>query len=99
MIRRLVVFKMKDEEGVVVRNANASGLVDRFLALKKSLPFLVDLQCGVNVNPDGDHQVGLTVVYRSWDDIDAYTVHPDHVVVKEYVQRTVASRTIVDFIV
>ncbi len=98
MIRRIVVFKMSaSREGSPAENA--ARLVSMFRGLRGALPFLVDLQCGLNVNPDGDHQVGLSVVYRDDADIVSYTNHPEHLKVKAFVQDAVESRTIVDFAV
>lgn len=99
MIRRVVVFKMKNGAGAATATENAARLVVLFRELKGYLPFLVDLQCGINENAEGDHQVGLTVVYRDSADMEAYTNHPKHVIVKDFVQKTVDSRTIVDFCV
>ncbi len=100
MIRRIVVFKMKEgAPGGASAAENAARLVVLFRGLKKHLDFLPDLQCGPNLNADGDHQVGLTVVYRDAADIEAYTNHPEHLKVKEFVVKTVESRTIVDFTV
>ncbi len=97
MIRRIVVFKMKDFADGRTGAENARMLAGMFNDLKEKLAFLESIQAGVNLNAASDHHMGLTVVYRREADIDLYTNHPDHVVVKDFVGKVIESRIIVDY--
>jgi len=99
MIRRIVVFKMKDFAEGCKGAENALKLAGMFNALKEKLPFLASIRAGVNVNGASDYHMGLMVEYRTEADIDLYTNHPDHVVVKDFVGKVIETRTIVDYVI
>ncbi len=99
MIRRIVVFKMKEEANGKTAQENAEILAGKFNALKEKLDFLVDIKAGVSVNDICGYHLGLTVEYATEEDIERYTVHPEHCLVKDFVGEIIETRTIVDYIV
>jgi len=99
MIRRIVVFKMKDFAEGRKGAENALKLAGMFNALGERLPFLASIRAGANVNGASDYHMGLTVEYRTEADIDLYTNHPDHLAVKDFVGKVIETRTIVDYVI
>lgn len=99
MIRRIVVFQMKDEANGKTAFENAEILAAKFNNLKDKLDFLIDIKAGVCVNDICGYHMGLTVDYANKEDIDKYTVHPEHELVKSFVGEVINTRTIVDYIV
>ncbi len=99
MIRRIVVFKMKDFADNYSGVENALRLAEKFNSLKEKISFLESIRAGININTASDYHMGLMVEYRTAADIDLYTNHPDHVAVKEFVGKVIESRTIVDYTV
>lgn len=100
MIRRIVVFKMKEEALGASAWENAEKLAGMFNNLKNHLDFLVDIKAGVCAKDTYEicgYNMGLTVTYACKEDIEKYTVHPEHQKVKNFVGEIIETRTMVDY--
>lgn len=76
-LRHVVMFKFKDSS----QPADVKRIEDAFVALKKTIAQIRDLEWGTNNSPENLNQ-GLThcflVTFRSEKDRDEYLVHPEH---------------------
>ncbi len=76
-LRHVVLFGFKPDAS----QAQIAEVVDRFRALKDAVPGVEDLECGVNVSPEGlgqGHTHCFTLTFSSEGARDAYLPHPRH---------------------
>ena len=57
--------------------------------------------CPVGINipnaKNTDHDICLICTFRTWEDLDAYATHPEHVKVAQYIGKCKAARSAVDY--
>ena len=78
VLRHVVLFKFKED----ATEAQIKEIEDKFMALPKSIPVILDFEWGINDSPEDFHQ-GFTHCYllsfKSENDRDkVYTVHSEH---------------------
>ena len=98
MITHLVFFKMLPHADGASGEENARTLVRMLRELPARIPELVELQAGGDFSgTPASWDVGLLTRFASTADLEAYRVHPAHMQVVDFVQRTTAERAVVDF--
>lgn len=98
MITHLVFFNMLPEAEGAAGGDNARKLVRMLKALPEKIPELVELEAGPDFSgTPASYDVGLMTRFRSREDLETYRVHPEHRKVVEFVQKTTATRAVVDF--
>lgn len=99
MIRHVVMFKFKEEAEGRTKAENlalAKGMLE-------ALPAKIDWMrtSAVNINsPDADqtnYDLCLICDFDSWEDLNAYIVHPDHKAVGAFMRPVRLDRACVDF--
>ncbi|MDO5294640.1 MAG: Dabb family protein [bacterium] len=99
MVRHIVMFEfLKEAEGKTATQ-NAVIAKDKLLALKEKIGFIRRLEVGIN---DGEadetnYTLCLTADFDSFDDLDTYAVHPEHLEVAAFIGRVRLSRACVDY--
>ena len=60
---------------------------------------LVDETVGINIPnaKNTDHDICLTCTFRTWEDLDAYATHPEHIKVAQYIGKCKSARSAVDY--
>lgn len=97
MISHVVMWKLAGSDA-----AEKAAAADKILAALRSLegkiPGLVKLEVGSN-KPQTPTSWDLVLLTRhaSWEDLEAYRVHPDHLKVAEIVGKNTVDRAVVDF--
>jgi hypothetical protein len=78
---------------------NANRIMDELKALEGRIPQIRRLDVGHNVVPsDRAYDIGLTVVFDTLEDMEAYQVHPDHqYVLTEVVRPLISGSAAVDY--
>jgi hypothetical protein len=98
MITHLVFFKMLPEADGATGTENAAKLTGMLRALPGRIPELLELRAGTDVSgTPASWDVGLFTRFATEADLEAYRVHPAHMEVVNFVQRTTAERAVVDF--
>jgi hypothetical protein len=98
MIKHIVAFKLKEIAEGKSKSENAAIIKEKLLSLK-NLPMLKKLEVELN-SPKADatnYEVVLITEFKTFDDLNAYQVHPDHKKVGEYIGKVRESRACIDF--
>ncbi|MDF2632840.1 MAG: Stress responsive alpha-beta barrel protein, partial [Caproiciproducens sp.] len=78
------------------KQENAQILKQKLEALEGIVDGFLKLEVGINFNPDG-FDVCLYSEFSSKEALNAYQVHPEHVLVKEYVPIITCDRAVADY--
>ena len=99
MIKHVVFFRLLDEAEGKTKLENAQIIRDGLLALRDKIDVLVDETVGINIPnaKNTDHDICLTCTFKTWEDLDAYATHPEHVKVAQYIGKCKAARSAVDY--
>ncbi|MBE9504490.1 MAG: Dabb family protein [Proteobacteria bacterium] len=94
MIRHIVLFKFKedvDEERRTILISALNGLRDKISLVK-------ELEVGVDIgNKHNSYDIVLNSLFNTFDDVEAYAVHPEHLKVVDLVKEMCQSSVKVDF--
>jgi len=95
MVKHIVIWKLKHENC----EENKQTFKKMLVGLDGRVPSLVDIEVGLkgDSSPENNHDVVLVTSFKSWDDLDAYQVHPEHLEVVEFAKMVVDSRSAVDY--
>jgi Stress responsive A/B Barrel Domain len=98
MIKHIVLFKLKEFENedqkAVVRNKIKQAL----LALKEKIEVLKYIEVGQNYELiTSSHDICLITHFETFDDLDIYRIHPEHLNVVELIKTNTISRAVIDF--
>jgi len=80
MIQHIVMFKLRKLGSEDKKQAILQQLKAKLEALPDTIDFIRSLRVGINVrNLPTAYDLVLTATFDSLDDVERYTVHPDHV--------------------
>lgn len=98
MITHLVFFTMLPEAEGSSGAENAVKLVTLLQGLPPNIPEIRELEAGLDFSKSpASYDVGLLTKFASKADLETYRVHPEHQKVVAFVQKTTASRAVVDY--
>lgn len=95
MVKHIVSFKFKGEEGV--RREYAKKFKEALMALPAVIPCLESMEVGINENPAETWDLVLTAVVPTMADVDVYAKHPAHVAAAGIIAPVKDSRACVDY--
>lgn len=98
MIKHIVLFKLREFENedhkAVVRNKIKQAL----LALKDKIEVLKYIEVGLNYElMSSSHDICLITHFETFNDLEVYRVHPEHLKVVELIKANTSSRAVIDF--
>ncbi len=98
MITHIVQWKVKDQAA----DLDKTGILEKIKCLLEELPAeiseIISLQAGINEKPtEAASDIVLLSTFASWQDLEAYQIHPSHVAVGAYLKTVVTERRVVDF--
>ena len=98
MINHVVLFKLKEFESedqkAVVRNKIKQAL----LALKEKIEVLRYIEVGQNYELiTASHDICLITHFETFDDLEVYRVHPEHLKIVELIKTNTIGRAVIDF--
>ena len=98
MVKHIVFWKLKEEAAGAGARENAERLRKMLLALRSSIPQIVEMEVGFNFNPsEAAFDVALYTVFESRGALEAYQNHPEHLKVAEFVREIRSERAVVDY--
>lgn len=98
MIKHIVFWKLKDEALGQGKAANLSQMKTLLESLVSKVPGILALEVGTNVYAgDMCADVSLYTEFASLADLDAYQVHPEHLLVVDFVKQVVCERRVMDY--
>jgi hypothetical protein len=94
MITHIVFFKFLEPT-----IANIAATRDKLMAMSDEIPFIVQIEVGVDIVRSGrSYDLALVTRFNSLDDLNSYQVHPFHaVVVVPHVKSVCSSIVAVDY--
>ena len=99
MVKHIVFFRLLDEAEGHTKLENAQIIKDGLLSLREKVDVLVSEEVGINI-PNAkktDYDICLICEFRSWEDVDTYQNHPEHLKVAGYIAKCRSARAAVDY--
>ncbi len=94
MIRHIVFFKFKSETTEEEKNK----LINELKTLKDKISLVKRLEVGTDVGrKPNSFDLALNTDFNSWEDVESYAVHPDHVKVVEFIKQVCENTCKVDY--
>lgn len=99
MLVHIVMWQFRDGAEGRTRAENCAYIKSRLEELPAVIPFIRKFEIGINAFP-GEMAADMVLVseFDSKADLDAYTVHPAHKEVSEYVAKVRSSRFVTDYL-
>ena len=97
MVKHVVLFKLKEFPSEEEKARKINQIKLGLLNLKTIIKELQSIEVGINENHREQYDIALTTTHLSMADLQAYAVHPDHLVVSKIVREAMESRACVDF--
>ena len=99
MIKHVVFFRLADQAEGKSKQENAQIIKQGLLSLLDKVPVLRSEQVGINI-PNAkktDYDICLECEFDSWEDVDTYQNHPEHLKVAGYIAKCRTARAAVDY--
>lgn len=99
MIHHIVFFRLLDEAEGHTKLENAQIIRDGLMSLLNKVDVLVSEEVGINI-PNAkktDYDICLHCTFRTWEDVDTYQNHPEHLKVAGYIAKCRSARAAVDY--
>jgi hypothetical protein len=96
MLRHIVMVRFKDPDA---KQANAETFRMKLLALEETVPELIKMEVGLNVNTKPSaYDLVLISDFEDEAGLDAYRIHPEHVKVVKFMKSVASETAVVDYI-
>ena len=99
MIKHVVFFRLADQAEGKSKQENAQIIKQGLLSLLDKVPVLRSEQVGINI-PNAkktDYDICLECEFDTWEDVDTYQNHPEHLKVAGYIAKCRTARAAVDY--
>ena len=100
MIKHIVIWKLKDEVNGKSKSENISTMKKMLEDLVGKVPTIVSLKVEVKSEqaPANCDDIILISEFKTWEDLDLYANHPEHLKVVDFVKTVVEKRSAVDYL-
>ena len=92
MIKHVVIWKFKENEEAAMRK-----FLDALESLRPIIPEIIEMETGVNVNPENDYDAILISKFESFEALERYKNHPEHIKVSNLCKSIRVERQAIDF--
>ena len=99
MVKHVVFFRLADMAEGKTKLENAQIIKQGLLSLLDKVPVLRSEKVGINI-PNAtktDYDICLECEFDTWEDLDTYQNHPEHLKVAGYIAKVRAARAAVDY--
>jgi hypothetical protein len=98
MIKHIVMWKLKENDKENDKFENAKTIKNKLESLNGVIPEIKYIEVGVNSEKfENNYDVVLISEFDSFEDLDIYQKHPEHVKVGKFVKSVAEIRTAVDY--
>ena len=98
MIKHIVMWKLKGSEDGKTKEDNANILKHMLEDLKGKIQEIQEIEVGLNLSSsEAACDAVLYSSFNSWDDLNTYQKHPDHLKVAEFISDIRTERRVVDY--
>ena len=97
MIRHVVMWKFKSEAEGNSKEENMQAVKDMLYSLVPRIPEIKRMEIGIDLShTSASMDLMLLTEFDSVEDLKTYAVHPEHLLVAEYVGKVVDNRVVLD---
>ena len=97
MVKHVVMFGLKEELELEMKQQVIETFRKGILALPATIPFIRAIEVGVNINANETWDICLNSSFDTFEEACAYGVHPAHVAVASALKPYVMQRSCVDY--
>jgi hypothetical protein len=99
MVKHIVSWKLKDTAEGRDKAANILYMKELLLSLQEKIRYMKSIEVGINsIHADASNSdIILITTHKSFNDLEAYQKHPEHVKVAEIIGKLRESRSCIDF--
>lgn len=97
MIKHVVLFKFKNVTDLPDKTEKLASIKQSLEKLINRVPELRMIEVGLNNNPNESYDLSLISEFKSWDDLKAYVIHPEHQKVGAVIREILSERACVDY--
>lgn len=99
MIKHIVFFRLHDQAEGKTKQQNALVIKQGLENLINLVPKLKHAEVGINIPnaPKTDYDICLQCEFDTWDDLNLYANHPEHLKVADYIAKCRSARAAVDY--
>lgn len=98
MVKHIVMWKLKPFAEGEDKKTNAIKLKKKLENLESVVSGSFKMEVGINYNPGG-YDVVLYSEFNDHDALENYQLHPEHIRVKEFIQKIAISSAVADYMV
>lgn len=100
MLKHVVMWQFKDEVDGKSKDEICLTIKKMLEELPAKIPLIKKLEVGINGFPsEGGADMVLITEFNSHKDLEAYAVHPDHVLVGDIIAKVRVTRSAVDYLI
>ena len=99
MIKHIILWRLHDFADGNSKAENARKLKKRLLALKESIPQILQMEVGINI-AGGDPNAADVVLYSEFENLEAlqaYQQHPEHQKLVQFLNKVRSEKRVVDY--
>jgi len=98
MINHVVLFKLRKYASESEKQDIIGSIEDGLLGLKEKITELKHIEVGVNYELAAkSYDICLITHFENIQDLDAYRIHPEHLIIAELIGQHAVERAAVDF--
>jgi hypothetical protein len=99
MVKHIVCLKLKDFAEGKSKSENAVIFTERLTALNEIIPVIKNFEVGTNAPAASkkNFDVALVTEFESFEDLQIYQNHPEHLKIADFVSSVSEIRAVVDF--
>lgn len=99
MIKHLVLFKLADEAEGYSKRENALLIKEKLEALKGAIPEIRKIEVLINHSDasQDNYDIVLDSEFDTFEDLNIYAVHPEHVKVGAFIAKVRTARAAIDY--
>ncbi|MBA2860049.1 Dabb family protein [Methanococcus maripaludis] len=98
MIKHIVMWKLKENDKDNDKFENAKLIKNKLESLKGVIPEIKYIEVGIDSKKfENNYDVVLVSEFDSFEALDVYQKHPEHLKVGEFVKSVAETRTAVDY--
>lgn len=93
VVTHVVLFRLRDRSYESMQKAR-----DVLLSMEDKIPFLRSLEVGIDaLRTERSYDLALIARFDSFEDLEKYRDHPDHLEVLRYIRSVAESSVVVDY--
>ena len=96
MIKHIVFWRICENGSEADRREVLRAFADKTAYLQTIIPQIVSAAVGLNTNPEGFH-ICIDSVFQNEKELQEYIDHPEHLLVREYMNSVSYDKTVFDY--